>query len=204
MTAAKSERSQPPKANQFIKGHSGFPLGRPKGAVSTKALTRKVATKKHRVKIDGRVEFRTLLELVILKANSMAMSGHAGAADLMDSLRERLQPEPKKGGGFLIVPTYTEAEKEAAYKDWNERHPFEPGSKEQEEFEAEYYKQTIVDPQCPLGIAIDEHEAKWRHSVAHSNYMTVTNKFIGTVDKMVPAAEYYAEEVKLYEKKRSI
>lgn len=195
MPAAKPERSLPPKTHQFIKGHSGFPRGRPKGAISTKALTRKVATKKHRVKIDGRVEFRTLLELVILKANSMAMAGHAGAADLVDNLRKTLQPDPAESGGFLVVPTCTEAEKAAMYKDWNERHPFEPGSKEQEKFEAQYYKTTIVDASCPLGIAMDEFEAKWLGWSAHSNYMTVTNKFIGTDRNMVPAAEYYAGQI---------
>lgn len=58
-------RTPPPAEHRFLKGTSGNKRGRPKGAVSLKKLTHKVARKKHRVVVAGRVVRKTLLQLVI-------------------------------------------------------------------------------------------------------------------------------------------
>src|SRR5258705_9671598 len=80
-------RNPPPAEKRFRKGRSGNPAGRPKGSVSRSGLTRKVALKKHSVRIDGKPRRVTTLELLILKLNSMAASGQPGAASLINWLR---------------------------------------------------------------------------------------------------------------------
>src|ERR1700737_2234178 len=58
-------RTPPPAEHRFLKGSCGNKRGRPKGTVSLKKLTRKVALKKHHVVVEGRVLHKTLLALVI-------------------------------------------------------------------------------------------------------------------------------------------
>jgi Family of unknown function (DUF5681) len=77
-------RTPPPAEHKFRKGRSGYPAGRPKGSISLGRLTRKVALKKHRVRIDGKPRNVTMLELQILKLKGMAASGQAGAAALLN------------------------------------------------------------------------------------------------------------------------
>jgi len=99
-------RTLPPPEKQFLKGHSGYPAGRPKGAVSLKRLTRKVARKMRRVKIDGKFRKISTSDLLILKLKGMAALGKPGAAAGLNWLRDQvtLPEEAVASGGILLVP----------------------------------------------------------------------------------------------------
>lgn len=131
-----SGRKPPPEKHRYRKGRSGNPRGRPKGAISTKLLTRKVALKQVRREVNGRVQRLTLLECVILTTRAMAMEGHAGAAAMVDDLRSQMQPpEPEQEGGFLLVPeTLTPEESWAQIERYNAAHPHEPGTADYEKY----------------------------------------------------------------------
>ena len=102
--ASAEGRVPPPEEYRIPKGKSGNYKGRPRGSVSLAKLTRKVANTKYRAVIDGVSQRRTLLELVILKTQALALNGNAGAAALMKDLCAlAIGPEPVKGG-FLLVP----------------------------------------------------------------------------------------------------
>jgi hypothetical protein len=131
-----SGRKPPPPKFRYKPGESGYPRGRPKGAISTKLLTRKVALKRLAREVNGRAQRLTLLEYVILTARAMAMEGHAGAAAIVDDLRFKMQPpEPAQGGGFLVVPEMLTPEECQAM---HERHNaivdcHEPGREDKEQ-----------------------------------------------------------------------
>ena len=116
----KTTRSPPPSEHQFLKGQSGNGRGRPKGAVSLKRLTRKVALKKHTVKINGKTVRDTLLNLVVSKLTQDAGSGNPSMVKLKRNLRSRLSPQDdEEKGGLLVVPRVLSPE------EWNaqaERH----------------------------------------------------------------------------------
>jgi Family of unknown function (DUF5681) len=112
---AGSGRTPPPPEHQFLKGTSGNKRGRPKGTVSLKRITRKVALKKHAVTIDGRVVRKTLLQLVIETLISRASSGAPSMAALQNELRAKLRPTgEKQPGGLLVVPEVLSPEECAA------------------------------------------------------------------------------------------
>ena len=92
-------RTPPPAESWFRKGRSGNPAGRPKGSISLRAITRKVALKKHSVRIPGKPRRINMLELLILKLNAMAASGHPGAASLINWLRSQTEPSE----GIVVV-----------------------------------------------------------------------------------------------------
>jgi hypothetical protein len=104
-------RTPPPSEHRFLKGTSGNKRGRPKGAVSLKRLTRKVALKKHRVMVDGRAIHRTLLQLVLEAMIRGAASGAPSMVALTNEIRAKIHPtEEKKQGGLLVVPEVLTAE----------------------------------------------------------------------------------------------
>jgi len=123
-------RMPPPAERQFSKGQSGYPAGRPKGSISLKRLTRKVAEKKHRVRIDGKIRSVSGLELLMTKAKLMAASGQPGAAVLINWLRA--QTEPSGGetavGGFLLAPPLLTSEEFAAQEEARCADKVEPGT----------------------------------------------------------------------------
>lgn len=160
-------RKPPPVAYRYLPGHSGNLLGRRKGSISRKRLTRKVALERHSVPIDDRQQQRTSLELVILTARGMAMAGHFGAGKIADWLDEQVRTrsdEPQ--GGLVIVPqglTNEEWAEQAAQH--NALHRHEPGSPESYRWKEERPSAPPpVDPASPLGIALREFEHKWGDS----------------------------------------
>jgi Family of unknown function (DUF5681) len=123
-------RIPPPAEKQFPKGRSGNPAGRPRGSISLSRLTRKVAAKKHRVRIDGKIRSLSGLELLITKAKLMAASGQTGAAILINWLRA--QTEPSGGeiatGGFVLAPARLTSEEFAVREAARCANKVEPGT----------------------------------------------------------------------------
>jgi hypothetical protein len=96
-------RTPPPVEHRFLKGTSGNKRGRPKGSVSLKKLTRKVALRKHRFGPDARP--KTLLQHVIEAMIRGAAAGAPSMVALNDQIREKIRPqEGKQPGGLLVVP----------------------------------------------------------------------------------------------------
>ena len=71
-------RMPPPVEHRFLKGSSGNKRGRPKGSVDLKKLTRRVALKKYRIVVNGRLR-RALT--VVLNIAARAAVRNLGAAD---------------------------------------------------------------------------------------------------------------------------
>jgi hypothetical protein len=96
-------RTPPPIEHRFLKGTSGNKRGRPKGAVSLKKITRKVALRKHRLGPEG--PRKPLLQLVIEAMIRDAASGKPSMVALNNEIRAKIQPQPEKlQGGLLVVP----------------------------------------------------------------------------------------------------
>ena len=90
-------RKPPPAEHQFLKGTSGNKKGRPKGSVDLKKLTRKVAQKKHAVKVDGKIVRKTLLQLVIESTVREAATGAPSMVALtLRSARRSVRPRTSK------------------------------------------------------------------------------------------------------------
>lgn len=98
-----SGRTPPPVEHRFLKGTSGNKRGRPKGSVSLKKLTRKVALRKHRLGPDGPA--KTLLQHVIEAMIRGAATGAPSMVALNTEIRAKVRPqEGKQSGGLLVVP----------------------------------------------------------------------------------------------------
>jgi hypothetical protein len=122
-------RVPPPEEYRIPKGKSGNYKGRPRGTVSRAKLTRKVANTTFPAVIDGTPQRRTLLELLIFKIQSLALSGNAGAAALMNDLCGlAIPPEPPEGCGFLLVPAPVSLEEFMADAEARNAKAVEPGT----------------------------------------------------------------------------
>lgn len=162
-----SGRQVPPAQYRFLPGKSGFPQGKRKGTVSLKKLTRKVALKSHRIKLDGKWQSLRLIDLVILKVQSMAMGGSPSAATLLAWVRGLVQPgTTAEGGGFLIVPERAKSNAEAVEMGrLYSAGRIEPGSEEwyrrQNAPRTPPKPKPVLDPSSPLAMALQEFKRKW-------------------------------------------
>src|SRR5262249_40670441 len=77
---------KPPRRTRFRPGRSGNPKGRPKGAEGLKTIVKHVADEKHRVVEQGKVRWRTNLELVLMTVRACALKGDAKAFQLWHEL----------------------------------------------------------------------------------------------------------------------
>ena len=147
-------RTPPPAESWFRKGRSGNPAGRPKGSISLHAITRKVALKKHSVRIPGKPRRINMLELLILKLNAMAASGHPGAASLINWLRSQTEPSEldSAGGGFALVPETLTTEEFIAEEEARNVGKLEPGTFV--DVKAEEFMKAVRGEPSPLGEAL--------------------------------------------------
>lgn len=158
---AKRKKSSPPIEHQFLKGRSGNSRGRRKGAVSLKRLTRKVALKKHKVKINGETICDTLLNLVIIKLTQDAASGKPSMVKLKRELRSQLlSGDVEDKGGFLVVPRVLSAEEWSAQADRRNAIAENPETRV-EHPDAERLKAVLADPTSELGRAKIRFENRW-------------------------------------------
>jgi hypothetical protein len=99
-----SGRTPPPVEHRFLKGQSGNKRGRPKGSVSLKKLTRKVALRRHRLGPEGPAT--PLLQLVLEALIRGAAAGIPSMVTLNNEIRAKICPEvdEKQRGGLLVVP----------------------------------------------------------------------------------------------------
>ena len=70
---------KPPKQNQFPKGRSGNPNGRPKGSVDPATTFRRLFSEKVTVKEGNRIRTVSRAELIFLQMLNKAMAGDARA-----------------------------------------------------------------------------------------------------------------------------
>jgi len=151
-------RTPPPPEHRFLKGTSGNKRGRPKGSVSLKKLTRKVAMRKHRLGPEG--PSKTLLQHVIEALIRGAASGLPSMVALNNEIRAKLHPQAEKQpGGLLVVPAVlSEAEfiEEMEKRNADARDPSTYVNHKSEEF-----CKAVRGIPTPLGEAILASHRRW-------------------------------------------
>jgi Family of unknown function (DUF5681) len=151
-------RTPPPPEHRFLKGTSGNKRGRPKGSVSLKKLTRKVAMRKHRLGPEG--PSKTLLQHVIEALIRGAASGVPSMVALNNEIRAKLHPQAEKQtGGLLVVPAVlSEAEfiEEMEKRNADARDPSTYVNHKSEEF-----CKAVRGIPTPLGEAILASHRRW-------------------------------------------
>jgi hypothetical protein len=100
--STRPDQKLPPAEFRFKKGQSGNRKGRPKGSVSLKKLTHKVARRKYRTGPDAPA--KPLLQLVIEALIRGAASGSPSLVVIHDQLRSKILAERNEKGGLLVVP----------------------------------------------------------------------------------------------------
>jgi hypothetical protein len=160
--ASAKGRVPPPANRQFRKGSSGNPQGRPKGSVSLDGLTRKFALKKQLVKIGGKRQKLSRLEIAILKLIALAAGGKPAAARLTHELRALTAPrESEQGNGALLAPAQMTPEAFVANQEELNKHRVEPGIEVNIEHE-EFIKAVRGEP-SPLGEALLAFHRKYQN-----------------------------------------
>jgi hypothetical protein len=135
--SAGAGRKPPPVKSRFTPGQSGNPRGKRPGTVSRKRLTRKVALQIYRVPIDGKIESRSLLELVVLKVRGMALNVKPGAGAMLELIENQLRPPEQVNAKYLVTPIGLKAEEwKAQAAAHNALHLKEPGADEPEYYNA--------------------------------------------------------------------
>jgi hypothetical protein len=157
-------RTPPPAQHRFLKGTSGNKRGRPKGAISLKKLTLKVALKKHPVVVNSRVVRKTLLQLVIESMIRGAANGVPSLVTLNDEIRAKIQPQAEiQQGGLLIVPEPLSEEECIAQAEAHNAIAQNPETyvSPAVDHKAEEYVKAIQGIPTPLGEAILAYRRRW-------------------------------------------
>lgn len=153
-------RTPPPPEHRFLKGTSGNKRGRPKGTVSLKKLTRKVALKKHRVVVDGRALSKTLLQLVIEAMIRRAAGGAPSMVALHNEIRAKIRPtEGPQQGGLLVVPEVLSPEEFVAKMEQVKASAQNPET--HVNYKSEEFCKAVQGIPTPLGEAIRASHRRW-------------------------------------------
>lgn len=177
MAKTASGRKPPPVEYRFLKGKSGNPRGRPKGAISQRSIVRRVALKKVRGSYDGEPVYQTILECILDVLKREAARGKPSMTAELSRILNKLSPPPEdQRGGFLVVPATLTAEEwmaQAEKRNAEARDPSLPHeanqeldatvtvfSKDQALVDAEIKKARNGLP-SPLGEAMLTFKRKW-------------------------------------------
>ena len=153
-------RLPPPEEYRIPKGKSGNSKGRPRGSISLTKLVQKVANTKYRVLIDGVFRRETLRDLIILKAEALALSGNAGAVALMrDLFGLAIPPDPPEGSSFLVAPASLIPEEFIARVNARKTDAREPGTFVN--VKTEEFLKTARGEYSPLGEALHSFGVKF-------------------------------------------
>ena len=151
-------RTPPPPEHRFLKGTSGNKRGRPKGSVSLKKLTRKVALRKHRLGPDGPA--KTLLQHVIEAMIRGAASGVPSMVALNNEIRAKIHPqEEKQQGGLLVVPEVLSEEEWIAQAERRNATAEDPST--YVDHKSEEFCKAVRGIPTPLGEAILAGHRRW-------------------------------------------
>ena len=124
-------------------------------------MTRKFALKKQVVKIGGKRQKLSRLEIAILKLTALAATGKPAAARLTHQLRAVTVPrEPEHG--VLLAPAQTTPEAFIAEQEELNKHRVEPGTEVNIEHE-EFIKAVRGEP-TPLGEALLAFHRKYQNA----------------------------------------
>lgn len=125
-------RKPPPASSRFKKGQSGNPAGRPKGAVSVSAITRKFASKRLSLEMSGRRQTLTRLDIVLHQLVALAASGSPSAAEELHKLRAKVTPrEADVQAGILLLPEVLSEQEWIATEEERNKDKAEPGTRNQ-------------------------------------------------------------------------
>jgi hypothetical protein len=150
-------RTPPPPEHRFLKGTSGNKRGRPKGSVSLKKLTRKVALRKHRLGPDGPA--KTLLQHVIEAMIRGAASGVPSMVALNNEIRAKIHPQEEKQGGLLVVPEVLSEEEWIAQAERHNATAQDPST--YVDHKSEEFCKAVRGIPTPLGEAILASHRRW-------------------------------------------
>ena len=153
-------RKPPPVEYHFLKGTSGNKKGRPKGSVDLKKLTRKVAQKKHAVRVDGKIVHKTLLQLVIETMVRKAATGAPSMVALCAEIRAKVSPtQDEQEGGFLLVPAALSTEEFIAQAEARNANARDPSTYVNHKVEEMCKAASGID--SPLGEAVLAFHRRW-------------------------------------------
>jgi hypothetical protein len=111
--------------------------------------------------MEGKSRLISMLELLILKLNAMAASGHPGAATLINWLRAQteLSETDSEMGGFLLAPAPITPDEFIAKEEARNAGKVEPGT--EINIEIEEFLKAARGEASPLGEALQAFHKKY-------------------------------------------
>jgi hypothetical protein len=92
-----------PHGLRFGEGQPINRRGRPRGSPNMKTIIERVAKKRFKITVDGKVQRKSAIALVLMAIQKKASEGNLAAFKLRQRLIEQFGPQPAKRQGVLIV-----------------------------------------------------------------------------------------------------